>query len=61
MKHGFFDDAPGDISKLKQAGTHTVAGVQMMTKKSLLAIKGFSEAKVDKVLEACGKLSVCRF
>jgi len=48
----------GDIQKLKQAGIFTVAGVMMQTKKTLLNIKGFSEAKVDKVIEACQKLSV---
>ncbi|KAI8075661.1 hypothetical protein BDF21DRAFT_70506 [Thamnidium elegans] len=42
-----------DITKLKTAG-----GVQMMTKKSLLKIKGLSETKVDKIKEAALKSQV---
>ncbi|KAG2230282.1 hypothetical protein INT48_001524, partial [Thamnidium elegans] len=44
-----------DITKLKTAGVCTVRGVQMMTKKSLLKIKGLSETKVDKIKEAALK------
>ncbi|KAI9254156.1 Rad51-domain-containing protein [Helicostylum pulchrum] len=44
-----------DITKLKSAGVCTVRGVQMMTKKSLLKIKGLSETKVDKIKEAALK------
>ncbi|KAI9365051.1 meiotic recombinase Dmc1 [Pilaira anomala] len=44
-----------DITKLKSAGVCTVRGVQMMTKKSLLKIKGLSETKVDKIKEAAVK------
>lgn len=47
-----------DIQKLKQSGIFTVAGVMMQTKKTLLNIKGFSDAKVDKLLESCAKISV---
>lgn len=46
-----------DIQKLKQSGIFTVAGVMMQTKKTLLNIKGFSEAKVDKLLECCAKIT----
>jgi len=45
-----------DIKKLKSAGICTVKGIQMMTKKKLCAIKGLSEAKVDKMREAVLKL-----
>ncbi len=41
-----------DINKLKDAGFHTVDAVAMATKKSLLAIKGITEAKADKMLKA---------
>ncbi|KAF1807531.1 meiotic recombinase Dmc1 [Mucor lusitanicus] len=44
-----------DITKLKAAGVCTVRGVQMMTKKALLKIKGLSETKVDKIKEAAIK------
>jgi meiotic recombination protein DMC1 len=45
-----------DITKLKQAGITTVKGVQMVTAKNLLRIKGFSEQKVEKIKEASAKL-----
>ena len=45
-----------DIKKLKAAGICTVKGVQMITKKKLCAIKGLSEAKVDKIKEAVLKM-----
>ena len=45
-----------DIKKLKTAGICTVRGIQMTTKKKLCAIKGLSEAKVDKMKEAVLKI-----
>ena len=45
-----------DIKKLKTAGICTVKGIQMVTKKRLCAIKGLSEAKVDKMKEAVMKI-----
>ncbi|KAI8984301.1 meiotic recombinase Dmc1, partial [Mycotypha africana] len=45
-----------DITKLKVAGVCTVRGVQMMTKKALLKLKGLSETKVDKIKEAAMKI-----
>jgi meiotic recombination protein DMC1 len=51
----------GDIKKLKDAGCHTVESLTMRTKKSLCAIKGLSEAKVEKILEAVSKISVSTF
>ncbi|ELP87968.1 meiotic recombination protein dmc1, putative [Entamoeba invadens IP1] len=46
----------GDINKLKQAGCNTIESVIMHTRKELCAIRGFSDAKVDKILEAVGKV-----
>eukprot|EP01128_Nolandella_sp_AFSM9_P008038 TRINITY_DN4605_c0_g1_i1.p1 TRINITY_DN4605_c0_g1~~TRINITY_DN4605_c0_g1_i1.p1 ORF type:complete len:356 (+),score=84.47 TRINITY_DN4605_c0_g1_i1:53-1069(+) len=45
-----------DVKKLKDAGFHTVQRVAFSTKKALIDIRGFSENKADKVLEAAGKL-----
>uniref|UniRef100_A0A1B6LH26 Meiotic recombination protein DMC1/LIM15 homolog n=1 Tax=Graphocephala atropunctata TaxID=36148 RepID=A0A1B6LH26_9HEMI len=50
-----------DIKKLKSTGICTIRGIQMCTRKRLNNIKGFSEAKVDKIKEACAKLSVASF
>ncbi|OMJ81979.1 hypothetical protein SteCoe_17466 [Stentor coeruleus] len=44
-----------DLTKLKSAGLCTVLGVLMTTKKDLISIKGLSEAKVEKILEAAQK------
>ena len=46
-----------DLKKLKAAGICTVRGLRMITKKKLCAIKGLSEAKVDKIKEALIKSS----
>jgi meiotic recombination protein DMC1 len=45
-----------DIKKLKEAGLHTVQRVTMTTRKDLSAIKGMSDAKIDKLIEAAMKL-----
>lgn len=50
-----------DISKLKQAGIYTVPGIHMQCKKDLANIKGLSEAKVDKIIEAARKISDAGF
>lgn len=50
-----------DITKLKQAGIFTVPGIHMQCKKDLSNIKGLSEAKVDKIVEAARKLSDAGF
>ena len=42
----------GDIKKLEDAGFHTVESVAFTPKKSLITVKGLSENKVDKILEA---------
>jgi DNA repair protein RAD51 len=39
-----------DIKKLLEAGFHTLESVAFTPKKALLAIKGISEAKADKIL-----------
>eukprot|EP00056_Hartaetosiga_gracilis_P010518 m.155860 g.155860 ORF g.155860 m.155860 type:complete len:60 (+) comp13331_c0_seq1:3166-3345(+) len=39
-----------DITKLKGAGFHTVKSIMLIHPKKLRGLKGFSEAKVDKVL-----------
>lgn len=40
-----------DIEKLKNAGFHTVESVAFAPRKELLAIRGFSDSKVDKLVE----------
>lgn len=47
-----------DIKKLKAAGICTVRGVQMTTRRKLCAIKGLSEAKVDKIKEVGDTLNL---
>jgi DNA repair protein RAD51 len=42
-----------DIKKLIEGGLHTVEAVAFMPKKHLVLVKGLSEAKIDKILEAC--------
>lgn len=45
-----------DITKLKQAGFCTILSIIQATRKELSQLKGFSEAKVEKLLEAAGKI-----
>ena len=45
-----------DLKKLKSVGICTIRGLKMNTKKRLCQIKGLSEAKVEKIKEAIGKL-----
>ena len=45
-----------EINKLIDAGFNTVESVSYSTKKTLLAVKGLSEPKVDKILEACARI-----
>jgi len=45
-----------DVRKLSEAGYCTVEAVAFAPKKSLLAIKGISEAKADKIMAEAGKL-----
>jgi DNA repair protein RAD51 len=46
----------GDIKKLEEAGFHTVEAVAFTPKKHLVNVKGLSENKVDKIIEAAGKI-----
>ena len=39
-----------DIKKLEEAGFHTIESVAYAPKKTLISIKGISEAKADKIL-----------
>jgi len=45
-----------DIKKLKENGIYTVEAVAFTPKKALVAIKGFSEAKVEKLHAEAAKL-----
>ncbi|XP_065833298.1 DNA repair protein RAD51 homolog 1 [Oscarella lobularis] len=45
-----------DVKKLEEAGFHTVEAVAYAPKKQLIAIKGISEAKADKLLNEAIKL-----
>lgn len=49
--------AAADIAKLKAAGIFTVPGIHMQCKKDLVNVKGLSEAKVDKIIEAARRLT----
>lgn len=40
----------GDVKKLQEAGLHTIEAVAYTPKKMLLAIKGISDNKADKIL-----------
>ncbi|KAK1881131.1 Meiotic recombination protein DMC1/LIM15 like, partial [Dissostichus eleginoides] len=53
QKHGI---NMADIKKMKLVGICTVKGIQMTTRKALCNIKGLSEAKVEKIKEAAGKM-----
>ena len=53
QEHGI---SSNDISKLQDAGYYTVEAVAYAPKKALLAIKGISEAKADKILNEASKL-----
>ncbi|CAG9315034.1 unnamed protein product [Blepharisma stoltei] len=45
-----------DITKLQDAGFQTIESIAFSTRKVLLAVKGISEAKADKISEAARKL-----
>jgi DNA repair protein RAD51 len=45
----------GDIKKLEEAGYHTVEAIAFTPKKHLVNVKGLSENKVDKIIEAAAK------
>ncbi|XP_053208860.1 meiotic recombination protein DMC1/LIM15 homolog [Panonychus citri] len=50
-----------DLRKLKAAGIYTITGIQMCTRKKLIALKGLSEAKIDKIREAVAKAVPLKF
>lgn len=51
---------PNDIKKLAEAGLNTVEAVAFTPKKALIAIKGISDQKADKILaEGTHYLSSC--
>jgi len=50
-----------DIKKLIDVGFNTVESVSWTAKKNLLNIKGLTEAKIDKILEAAQKLVPMEF
>ena len=55
-----FGVAAADIKKLREGGVHTVETLAFAAKKDLVAIKGLSEAKVEKIQaqgEACKHVS----
>jgi len=45
-----------DIQKLAEAGFHTVESLAFTPRRTLMVIKGFSETKVDKIVEEAKKL-----
>ena len=47
-----------DVKKLQEAGLHTIEAVAYTPKKMLLAIKGISEQKVDKLLASHSQLTL---
>lgn len=47
-----------DIKKLKEGGYYTVESIAYAPKKALLAIKGISETKADRILGE-GRLHMC--
>ena len=44
--------AQADVKKLIDAGFRTVESVAFTPKKTLINVKGLSEAKIDKIIEA---------
>jgi len=45
-----------DVKKLVEAGLHTIQAILLWPKKDLLNVKGLSENKIDKIIEACQEL-----
>merc|ERR1712195_174389 len=45
-----------DVKKLVDAGFRTVEAVAFTPKKTLINVKGLSEGKIDKIIEACQAL-----
>ena len=49
---------PADIQRLKDAGFHTCESIAFTAKKNLLTIKGMTEVKIEKLVEAVSRLVV---
>lgn len=45
-----------DIQRLKEAGFHTCEAIAYTAKKNLMTIKGMTEAKIEKLVEAVAKM-----
>jgi DNA repair protein RAD51 len=45
-----FGISASDVKKLIESGLHTVESVAFTPKKTIMAIKGISEMKADKIL-----------
>ncbi|XP_072382487.1 meiotic recombination protein DMC1/LIM15 homolog [Diabrotica undecimpunctata] len=54
-EHGILED---DIKSIKNMGIITIKGFQMTMRKKLLEIKGITEEKINKIKEACCKISL---
>ena len=48
--------AAGDVKKLRDAGYNTIESLVYAPRKNLLAVKGISEAKADKIISEAQKL-----
>ena len=46
----------GDTKKLIDAGFNTIESILMTARKNMIGIKGLTEAKLDKIIEAANKL-----
>ncbi|KAG9394859.1 DNA recombination and repair protein DMC1 [Carpediemonas membranifera] len=46
----------GDVKKLREGGIHTLEALLMNTRKDLAALKGLSDAKIEKAIEAAHKV-----
>lgn len=53
--------ASNDVKKLVEAGFSTVESIAYTAKKNLLLIKGLTEPKIDKIIEAALKLVPMEF
>jgi len=55
QSHGI---SASDVKKLEDAGFFTIESVAFAPKKNLLAIKGISEAKADKIMVSCSAVAM---
>lgn len=53
--------ASGDIKRFMEAGFFTVESIAFAPKKAILAVKGIAEAKAEKVMAECAKLTPLGF